>query len=63
MSPAAFPVLDADGHGLLLFHPSPLWGEGRVRGTLNLAEFAPSPSPLPRWGRGMREDPPASACL
>src|SRR6266567_6129426 len=35
-------------------HPSPLWGEGRVRGRREPATLAPSPSPLPRWGRGMR---------
>src|SRR5712692_8840139 len=35
-------------------HPSPLWGEGRVRGPHDAAPVAPSPSPLPRWGRGMR---------
>ncbi len=52
MSPSAFSVLDADGHGLLLPHPSPLWEEGRVRGILDLAEFAPSPCPLPDGGEG-----------
>src|SRR5882724_3404333 len=34
--------------------PSPLWGEGRVRGPHDAAPVAPSPYPLPRWGRGIR---------
>src|SRR5437879_13911674 len=35
-------------------HPSPLRGEGRVRGRREPATLAPSPPPLPRWGRGRR---------
>src|SRR5216683_5514086 len=35
-------------------HPSPLRGEGRVRGPHHATPAAPSPSPLPRWGRGIK---------